>query len=48
MDYVIPTVPLEVQQAILRELILAMDPEATFVAPPVEPEPETETASIGQ
>ncbi len=48
MEYVIPTVPLEVQQRILKELILARDPEATFSAPEQEPEPDPEPASIGQ
>lgn len=47
MDYVIPTVPLEVQQAILKELILARDPEATFVAPEPELAPEPTQTTIG-
>ena len=48
MDYVIPDVPLEVQQRILEELILARDPEATFVAPAVAPTELEGPSTLGQ
>ena len=48
MEYVIPDVPLECLQTLVRLAFLEADPDATFVDPePVEPEAE-KSASIGK
>lgn len=45
--HTLPTSHLGILQAILKELILARDPDATFVQEKPAPEPEPEPASIG-
>lgn len=40
VEYAMPASHKELLQAILQELVLARDPEATFIEPEPEPEPE--------
>ena len=48
MDHIVPDVPLECLQAILRALIRAQDPEATFRSPESIVPEETQPVTIGQ
>lgn len=48
MEHIVPNVPLQCLQAILKELIQARDPDATFVDPPVENLEQSKKPAIGQ
>lgn len=48
MDHLIPDVPLECLQAILRLLIQAQDPEATFRSPDPVPDEEPKEPTLGK
>lgn len=48
MDHLIPNVPLECLKAILKVLIIEMDPEATFRQPEDPLDDEPSPATIGE